>query len=370
MTKKIVFVVAMLVCLTRAGVVRAQAPAPADQPPAAPAAAAPVADSAAGITEKDLQGAVKPTDRANGDPDGALTGTANDIAVADPKVGLTVADVLNQIGANRIGVNFTWTLLCGFLIMFMQAGFAVVEAGLCRAKNANHTMMMNFMVYGVGMLAYFLIGFPLQMGGAGVIANLGGTPVLNSEFTVHLFGKDLGLFGNTGYMLMHHGTYDVAVMVIFLFQMVFMDTTTTIVTGTCCERWKYSAFMVSTMFLGAFTYPIFRELGVGRRVAGHARRQFRSGARIRRFRRLGRRALRRRHYGAGVRPHPRPAHREVHARRQGERHSGARHHVGALRLLHPGVRMVRVQSRINPRHVRQRRPARLPRSRSTRCSRA
>ena len=70
-------------------------------------------------------------------------------------MGLTVADVLNQIGANRIGVNFAWTLLCGFLIMFMQAGFAVVEAGLCRAKNANHTMMMNFMVYGVGMLAYF-----------------------------------------------------------------------------------------------------------------------------------------------------------------------------------------------------------------------
>ena len=75
---------------------------------------------------------------------------------------MTVADVLNQIGANRIGVNFAWTLLCGFLIMFMQAGFAVVEAGLCRAKNANHTMMMNFMVYGVGMLAYFLIGFPLR----------------------------------------------------------------------------------------------------------------------------------------------------------------------------------------------------------------
>ena len=51
--------------------------------------------------------------------------------------------------------------------MFMQAGFAVVETGLCRAKNANHTMMMNFMVYGVGMLAYWLIGFAIQMGGVG-----------------------------------------------------------------------------------------------------------------------------------------------------------------------------------------------------------
>ena len=237
--------------------------------------------------------------------------------------------MLNQIGANRIGVNFAWTLLCGFLIMFMQAGFAVVEAGLCRAKNANHTMMMNFMVYGVGMLAYFLIGFPLQMGGAGAIANLGGTPVLNSEFTIHLFGKDLGLFGNTGYLLMHHGTYDVAVMVIFLFQMVFMDTTTTIVTGTCCERWKYSAFMVSTMFLGAFTYPIFANWAWGGGWLAMLGSELRPGPWLCRFRRLGRRALRRRRDRAGVCIHPRPAHREIHPRRQAQRHPRARHHVGA-----------------------------------------
>jgi len=257
MTKKILLLLAVALCLAR-GTALAQAPEPA-----APAAQAQAAPAATTITDADLKAAVKPTDRTNGDPDGSLTGTANDITVSDAKAGLTVADVLNQIGANKIGVNFAWTLLCGFLIMFMQAGFAVVEAGLCRAKNANHTMMMNFMVYGVGMLAYFLIGFPLQMGGAGAVANLGGTPVLNSEFTLHLFGKDIGLFGNTGYLLMHRGTYDVAVMVIFLFQMVFMDTTTTIVTGTLCERWKYAAFMVSTMFLGAFTYPIFANWAWG-----------------------------------------------------------------------------------------------------------
>ena len=66
-----------------------------------------------------------------------------------------------------IAASTIWVVVTAVLVMFMQAGFAVVEAGLCRAKNANHTMMMNFMVYGVGMLAYFLIGFPLQMGGAG-----------------------------------------------------------------------------------------------------------------------------------------------------------------------------------------------------------
>src|SRR6187397_2862035 len=177
MTKKIVIVVAMVSCLARAGVVRAQAPAAAEPAASAPAAAAP---SAMAITDADLKAAVKPTDRANGDPDGALTGTVNDIAISDAKAGLTLADVLNQIGANRIGVNFAWTLLCGFLIMFMQAGFAVVETGLCRAKNANHTMMMNFMVYGVGMLAYWLIGLVIQMGGVGALGTLGSTAPLNA----------------------------------------------------------------------------------------------------------------------------------------------------------------------------------------------
>src|SRR5262249_20734920 len=97
-------------------------------------------------------------DRLKGDPGASLTGNVSDIAVNDSKKGLTVADALNQIGQNKVAINFVWTLITGFLVMFMQAGFAVVETGLCRAKNANHTMMMNFMVYGVGMLAYWLIG--------------------------------------------------------------------------------------------------------------------------------------------------------------------------------------------------------------------
>ena len=72
-----------------------------------------------------------------------------------------------------------------------------------------------------------------------------------------LFGKTVGLWGKNGYFLMHNGTYDVGVMVMFLFQMVFMDTALTIVTGTAAERWKYAAFMVSSFLMGAFTYPLF-----------------------------------------------------------------------------------------------------------------
>ncbi len=228
------------------------------QPPAAPPAAVP-------ITDADLKSVAPPNAdlRAKGDPDGNLTGTVADVAVSDAKKGLTVADLLNQVGQNRIGINFMWTLITGFMVMFMQAGFAVVETGLCRAKNANHTMMMNFAVYGVGMLAFWLIGFPLQMGGAGALANLGGTPTLNSEWVMQLFGKPFGLFGQNGFMLMHNGTYDVSVMVVFLFQMVFMDTALTIVTGSAAERWKFTAFLISSFLMGAFTYPIFANWAWG-----------------------------------------------------------------------------------------------------------
>src|SRR5439155_2808832 len=162
-----------------------------------------------------------------------------------------------------------WTLVTGFLVMFMQAGFAIVETGLCRAKNANHTMMMNFMVYGVGMLAYWLIGFTIQMGGVGGVGNLGGIPPLSVEYTVKLFDKPFGLFGQNGYFLMHHGTYDVAVMVLFLFQMVLMDTALTIVRGSAAERGKDGALILYSFMLRALIYPLFGNWARGGGALAH-----------------------------------------------------------------------------------------------------
>src|SRR5262249_45145067 len=72
-----------------------------------------------------------------------------------------------------------------------------------------------------------------------------------------------GLFGQGGFFLMNNSAYDVAVMVIFLFQMVFMDTALTIVTGSAAERWKFAAFTVSSFVMGAFTYPIFADWAWG-----------------------------------------------------------------------------------------------------------
>ena len=191
--KKVLLAFTIAWSLAAMGTARGQTPAPPSAPAATtqavPAAAPPPA--AVPITDADLKAiaAPKAEDKAKGDPGGTMTGTVGDIVLADPKAGLTLPDLVNMVGQNQIAINFVWTLFTGFLVMFMQAGFAAVESGLCRAKNANHTMMMNFMVYGVGMLAYWLIGFAIQEGGVGAVANLGGTAPLSSEFTITLFGK-------------------------------------------------------------------------------------------------------------------------------------------------------------------------------------
>ena len=251
--------------LLAAGIARAQTPDAAAAPPAAPpAAAAAPAAAAVPLTDADLKAISGPSleDKAKGDPAGTIIGTVNDIPVSDAKKGLTLADVVNTVGQNVIATNFVWTLITGFLVMFMQAGFAIVETGLARAKNANHTMMMNFMVYGVGMAAYWIIGFAIQMGGVAPSSNLGGVAPLNHEVAISLFGKNWGLFGTQG-MFLGGATYDVGVMVMFLFQMVFMDTALTIVTGTAAERWRYSAFIISSFFMGAFIYPLFANWAWG-----------------------------------------------------------------------------------------------------------
>jgi len=79
---------------------------------------------------------------------------------------------------NPYAINFIWTLIAGFLVMFMQAGFALVETGMCRAKNAAHTMAMNFLVYALGMTGFFISGFALMCGGVnGIPAGASAPPI-------------------------------------------------------------------------------------------------------------------------------------------------------------------------------------------------
>jgi len=262
-TNRLLVVLFAVLCIAPLAFAQAPAAAPATAPAATAAVPPPPAPKP--ILDADLAGTPVPSAdaHAKGDPDGSLTGNASDVTVSDPKKGLTIGDLANQVGQNKIAVNFVWTLITGYLVMFMQLGFALLETGLARAKNANHTMMMNMAVYGIGMFAYWLIGFAIQMGGVGAVANLGGTAPLSAEFTATILGKPFGLFGQHGLFLMHKGTYDVGVMVLFLFQMVFMDTGATIPTGAAVERWKFSAFIVTSFLFAAFTYPLFANWAWG-----------------------------------------------------------------------------------------------------------
>jgi len=202
------------------------------------------------------------------DPTGATIGTVADVVGAtggapsqedmdkykeSEPLATKLADV---VGHNRISINMVWVLVCGFLVMFMQAGFALAETGFTRAKNAGHTMGMNMMVYAIGMLGFWITGFALQMGGSGGAATLGGGALLNEEFVITLFGKDFGLFGMKGFFL-GGDVYDTTVLTMFLFQMVFMDTTATIPTGSMAERWTFKHFVIYGFFISMFVYPLY-----------------------------------------------------------------------------------------------------------------
>ncbi len=134
---------------------------------------------------------------AQGDPTGARTGTAKDVTVKDP-ANPTLGEVMDTVGHNKIAINIVWTLLAGFLVMFMQAGFALVETGFTRAKNVSHTMGMNFMVYGIGMLGFWICGFAIQMGGLGAMATLGGTSSDEPRADGHSLRQELWPHGSQG----------------------------------------------------------------------------------------------------------------------------------------------------------------------------
>jgi Amt family ammonium transporter len=173
---------------------------------------------------------------------------------------LSIQDVYDRMAHNLYSINFVWALFTGFLVMFMQAGFMMVETGLCRAKNSSHTAAMNLMIYPLGGLGFWIYGFAIGWGNwwnglvqPGWYASLGpGLSVLNGGWglgaSVDAAGKATGAFtygliGTTGWLLTGVAN-DVAVLVLFFFMMVFMDTTATIPTGAMAERWSWKNFVL------------------------------------------------------------------------------------------------------------------------------
>jgi len=210
------------------------------------------------------------------DPTGANAGywttpAAGPVGDDDPAK-LAVPQLYDRIVHNMFSINMVWTLVAGFLVMFMQAGFMLVETGLCRAKNAGHTAAMNFMIYPLGCLAFWAYGFALGWGNwwngpvpPGWYASLGpGVSVLNGGVglgaAVDAAGNatgvyTYGLMGTKGFFLTDI-VGDVSVMALFFFMMVFMDTTATIPTGAMAERWSWKNFCLYGLWV-ALPYCVY-----------------------------------------------------------------------------------------------------------------
>ncbi len=153
-------------------------------------------------------------------------------------------------------LNLAWLLICSFLVMFMQLGFAMVETGFTRAKNAVHTMGMNLVIYPIGLIGFWLVGYGIAMGGVSGWPSLGDESPSHHEIGIHIGARLLGLAGGSKFALVSvaQAPPDLAM---FLFGAVFMDTAATIPTGVLAERWKFSAFALYGFFMSMLLYPLY-----------------------------------------------------------------------------------------------------------------
>lgn len=129
-------------------------------------------------------------------------------------------------------LDTVWVLICAFLVFFMQAGFALVEAGFTRSKNAVNILMKNVSDFMIGSLAFFAVGYAI------------------------MFGTGNGFAGWTGWMLEGISHPSLPPMAFFLFQTVFAATAATILSGAMAERTKFSTYLVISLFMTAVIYPI------------------------------------------------------------------------------------------------------------------
>lgn len=160
------------------------------------------------------------------------------------------------VGHVRIGTNFAWTLNTGYLVLFMQCGFALLTCGLVRKKNAGHLMMLNFAAYVFAFLAYWAVGYAFQFGAVAINAapaNIGGVPTLNQFL---LGSGQWGWLGGKGFFMVGPA-YDAGSNVLALFEVVFMETAGYIIVGAICERITFGAFLLCELFIGAILYPVF-----------------------------------------------------------------------------------------------------------------
>lgn len=165
----------------------------------------------------------------------AFLGVPALVHAADPNGADTIAANPNA------GLNMAWTLIAGFLVFFMQLGFAFLGAGLVRSKNTMNYMTKSFLDFCIASLGFWAFGFALMFGGSAL------WPGLEDGNSV---------IGFSGFFLSGE-SYDVSTIMGWFFQMVFAATAATIVAGAVAERMKITAYLAYSFIIGALIYPIY-----------------------------------------------------------------------------------------------------------------
>lgn len=169
------------------------------------------------------------------------------IAGAGDEITPTVASNAEAVASVQTNLDYVWTLVAAALVFFMQAGFAMVEAGFTRAKSAVNIMMKNLMDFSMGSIFFWAIGFGIMFG-----------------------ATKTGWFGTTGFFLSDYTAGgDPWVLAFWMFQCVFAATAATIVSGAMAERTKFTGYLIYSAFLCALIYPVFGSWAWGSLLNGN-----------------------------------------------------------------------------------------------------
>lgn len=168
---------------------------------------------------------------------------------------------MEAFGDVRVGLDTLWVLIAGMLVFWMNAGFALVESGLCQAKNTTNILAKNFIVFAASTLSFWVIGWGLMFSDGNAFVGLSGLFFLAGPDNSPALGADylsMNPFSSTTY----EGVYSsinwtpVPLWAKFFFQLVFAGTAATIVSGAVAERIRFGAFLAFSFLLVAFIYPV------------------------------------------------------------------------------------------------------------------
>ncbi len=171
------------------------------------------------------------------------------------------AVILSAQSDMRVGIDTMWVLICGFLVFFMNAGFALLESGLCRAKNCVNILAKNFIVFAIATVSFWAIGWGLMFGDGNAFIGLKGLFFLSGADNSPALGAAYAAMNpfSTAVYAGDYGSINwtpVPLIAKFFFQLVFAGTAATIVSGVVAERIKFSSFVIFSFILVAFIYPI------------------------------------------------------------------------------------------------------------------